>query len=327
MLVEQAFARTIGSREGDWPLPGARRVRGRLDEAPCISVVDGGWHLLGGQLASGIWGLYRGAARRAGLLNLDMVRLSEATQSEVDDSSHLNGRALEHLLELVDGALDGKTVELPTDGRTVLYGALWRTFTEVPLRSHLQATLIDSHDLNQVVADRLVLEEELDHRTFMEQAAERLNEPALMRVIKCENLLAVVEGVFRYLCCAKGEKLERAAGALSVHLPTIEKARQAFADSGEYPGQTASSRQARFHKDLDTSSSVELARSVLSLHQAVSEERQRAPWVWEEGGRLHCDVDVFEPIEGDITVGIAWRNDYYLRPLRAIALQLRKLGA
>ena len=30
MLVEQAFARTIGCRDRDWTLPGARRVRGRL---------------------------------------------------------------------------------------------------------------------------------------------------------------------------------------------------------------------------------------------------------------------------------------------------------
>ena len=326
MLVEQAFARTLGYPEGDWPLPGARRVRGRRDETPCISVSDGAWHLLGGQLANGIWGLYRGAARRAGLLNPDMVRLSETTKREVDDSSHFIGSALSHILELIDGALDGETVELPTDGRTALHGALLRTFREVPLRSHLQAMLIDSHDLNRVVANRLVRQEELDRRTFMEQAASELKNPALMRVIKCENLLAVLEGVFFHLCCARGEKLEKTAGALSVDLPAIEKARQAFADSGEYSGQTAALRQSRFQEVLDTSSPEGLARSVLSLHKAVSEERQRAPWVWEEAGRLHSDVDVFEPIEDDITVGIAWRNDYYLRPLRSIALQLKKLG-
>ena len=56
MLVEQAFARTVGCRDGDWPLPGARRVRSRLGEVPRISVADGGWHLLGGQLVNGIWG-------------------------------------------------------------------------------------------------------------------------------------------------------------------------------------------------------------------------------------------------------------------------------
>jgi hypothetical protein len=76
LLIEQAFARTVGWHDKEWPLPGARRVYARSSEQPHISLNDPDWHLLGGQKANGLWGLYRGASRRAGLLVDDMTRLS-----------------------------------------------------------------------------------------------------------------------------------------------------------------------------------------------------------------------------------------------------------
>lgn len=318
MLVEQAFARTIGWRERDWPLPGARRVRGRLGDHPCISVDDGAWHLLGGQLANGVWGLYRGAARRAGLLDKNMVWLSEDTHQAADATSCLYGIALERLLELVGQAMDGETVELPIHGNDSLYRALCRTFDEVPLKSHLRERLIDSHDLNRAVAEKLVLWEELNHRMFLQHVELVLEEhrPELKSVIDCENLLAVLEGVFYRLCASRGQTIQAAADSLPVDLGEIEAALHAFAASGA----------TRFD-ELDTSSPTHLVRSVLSIHKIVCDGRGRAAWVWEEQGRLQGDVDAGEPSTNDCQVGVAWRNDYYLHPLRSIAGQLNKLGA
>ena len=317
MLVEQAFARTIGWRERDWSLPGARRVRGRLGDHPCISVDDDAWHLLGDQLANGIWGLYRGAARRAGLVDDNMVWLSEDTQQAADATSYLEGIALKRLLELVERAMGGETVELPIHGNDSLYRALCRTFDEVPLKSHLRERLIDSHDLNRAVAERLVLLDELNHRTFLEQAAAVLVEhrPELESVIDCENLLAVLEGVFYRLCGSRGQKIQAAADALPVDLGELETAVEVFAASGA----------TRFD-ELDTSSTTQLVYSVLSLHKIVCDGRGRAAWVWEEEGSLQGDVDAGEPSADDCQVGVAWRNDYYLHPLRSIARQLKKLG-
>ena len=328
MLVEQAFARTIGCHDRDWPLPGAQRVRARLGETPCISMADAGWHLLEGQLANGIWGLYRGAARRAGLLDSNMTWLSDDTWEAACASSCLRGVVLERLLELVGRAMSGETVALPTDGRNALPGALRRTFDEVPLRSHLRERLIDGHDLNRALANMLVPLEQLDHRRFFEQAVEELegHSSVLHRVIDCENLLAVLEGIFYRLCCARGESLDALADTLPVHLGEIQKAREAFASSGTGRGQKAGNREVRLHDTVDTSSTTKLARSVLSLHQAVCEERQRAAWVWEEQRTLRSDVDLTEPDDADLKVGLAWRNDYYLRPLSSIARQLEELG-
>ena len=330
MLVEQAFARTIGYHDDrDWSLPGARRVRARSGETPCISVADAGWHLLEGQLANGIWGLYRGAARRAGLLDSNMAWLSDDTLEAASETSYLRDAALERLLGLVGRAMGGETIELPSDGRNALPNALCKTFDEVPLRSHLWERLIDGHDLNRALANRLVLSGKLDHRTFFKQAASELEEhrPVLRSVIDCENLLAVLEGIFYRLCCARGESIDALADMLPVHPGEIQKARKAFARSGTYPGgQTARERQTRLYETVDTSSTAKLLRSVLSLHQAVSAERQSAAWVWEEQGTLRSDADVIEPDEADMRVGLAWRNDYYLRPLSSIARQLKELG-
>ena len=328
MLVEQAFARTIGWRDRDWPLPGARRVRARLGETPSISVADAGWHLLGGQLANGIWGLYRGAARRAGLLDINMAWLSDDTLAAAEATSCLRGTALDRLLELVGRAMGGETVDLPTDGRNPVPAALRRTFDEVPLRNHLRERLIDGHDLNRALAGRLAPLGELHHRSFFEQAARELegHGPVLGRMIDCENLLAVLEGIFYRLCCARGESLDTLASTLPVHLGEIQKAKEAFASSGTYPRQKAGNRETRLHETIDTSSTTTLARSVLSLHEAVCKERQRAAWVWDEQGTLRSDVDIAEPDEADLKVGVPWRNDYYLRPLSSIARQLQKLG-
>ena len=328
MLVEQAFARTIGYRDRDWHLPGARRVRGRMGDAPCISVEDARWHLLGGQLANGIWGLYRGASRRSGLLEENMAWLSEDTLETANATSHLQGRPLERMLELVGAAMGGATVELPTHGNNALFGALCRTFDEVPLKRHLHAKLIDGHDLNRALANRLVSVEKLDHRAFFQQAILELEEhgPVLNSVIDCENLIAVLEGIFFRMCNARGVSLEKAADSLPLDLDDVRMARDAFANSGASPRHTADRRQARLHETLDTSSVKKLACSVLSLHKAVSDERQRSVWVWEEHGILRGDSDVYEPSDNDLKVSLAWRNDYYLYPLWSIARQLAELG-
>ena len=149
LLIEQAFARVVGWHDGDWYLPGARRVRARSSETPRISLEDLGWHLLGGQKANGTWGLYRGASRRAGLLTDDMTRLSNETMNEAKRNAGVVGRAQTRLFKVVQDAMDGHTVELPTNRNNALPNALYETFWSVPLANHLHVRLIDGHDFKQ----------------------------------------------------------------------------------------------------------------------------------------------------------------------------------
>jgi hypothetical protein len=325
VLIEQAFARTVGARD-NWPLPGARRVRARKDETPHISLADRDWHLLGAQRATGLWALYRGASRRAGLLTDDLSRLSDATLAEATGRNTLVPRAQQRLFALIASAMDGETVALPSNLNNALTRYLHDTFRVLPLADHLQQRLIDEHPLNRLLAQRLLAEGdgELDHRRILADAARDLPEhrTALEDAIRCEDLLAVAEAALLWLCAAKGKSVADAAADLPIDLTAFERARAAFGHSGRYTGPTATARHAGLHERLDTRSRELLLRSVLRLHEAVSRQRRRAAWVWEDVGVLHSDVDIDRPPETDLQVGLAWRNDYYLYPLQRIARQL-----
>ena len=326
LLIEQAFARTVGWHDKDWVLPGTRRVRARSSEAPHISLQDPDWHLLGGQKANGLWGLYRGAARRAQLLEDDMTRLSNETMGQAAMKSRIVGGAQARLFEAVERAMDGLTAPLPTLMNDNLTKALYNTFRDLPLANHLHARLIEGHDLNSQLAKRLLDVPRLDHRTFLADAARDLpnHQATIENVTRCENLLAVVDAIFLWLCASKGNKVENAVAELPIDLDALDAARESFGHSGIYHGQTAKIRHRRFCEQLDSSNKVALARSVLLLHEKVCKERNRAPWVWVNEGQnvLGSDVEVKRPSDNELRIGLAWRNDYYLAPLHGIAKQI-----
>ncbi|MDF1788572.1 MAG: hypothetical protein P1U82_22115, partial [Verrucomicrobiales bacterium] len=112
LLVEQAFARIVGHQDKKWSLPGTRRVLARISEKPHISLTDYSWHLLGSQKNNGLWGLYRGAAQRAGLLTDDLSKLASTTFEIADRTSLMKGEARKSLFGCIKRALDGETVEL-----------------------------------------------------------------------------------------------------------------------------------------------------------------------------------------------------------------------
>jgi len=330
LLVEQAFARTVGCHPKNgmgWTLPGARRVRARSTAEPHISLLDLNWHLLGGQKANGLWGLYRGASQRAGLLQEDMMRLSGLTMEQATSHPGIAPEAQSRLFSLVKRAMDGETVAIPTNLNNILTKSLYNTYWDLPLANHLHAQLIESNDLTKRLAERLLGTDELDHRIFLLAAVQDWPEhrAVLEDVVRCENLLAVIESVFLWLCASKGKTINEAAKDLSIDLEALETVRIDFGHSGTYPGETARARFDRFYRDLDTSNHAMLLRSVLRLHEQVSEARKRAPWVWEDQGMLFSDVDFDHPAETDLQVEVAWRNDYYLYPLQRIAKQLAEV--
>ena len=328
VLMEQTVARIIGRRDQDWRLPGTRRVRARVSDAPFISLEDRSWHLLDGQRVNGIWGLYRGAARRAELLDESLTALSAETRSEAYKHPGLTDASLGGFLDLARRAMLGETVALPP-ARSVLCEDFYAMFDSVPLRDHLQERLVGAHPLTRALAERLAVADNWDHRAVIEGVARDLeqHERTLKNVIRCENLLAVVVAVFLGLCASKGEKVEKAVAGLKVDLTELEAARVAFGRSGTYGAGVAATRQARIHRELRTSSRLALARSVLALHKQVSNERGRAIWAWDEQETLRSDIVAERPNDDELVAGQAWRNDYYLRPLGSIVKQLRKLGA
>ena len=327
VLMEQTVARLIGRRDQDWKLPGTRRVRARASDAPYISLEDRNWHLLDGQRVNGIWGLYRGAARRAELLDENMTALSAETRREAYEHPGLTEASLGGFLGLARRAMLGDTVPLPPT-QSGLCEDFYAMFDSVPLKDHLQERLVDAHPLTQALAERLTVADSWDHRAVIEGVARDLeqHERTLKNVVRCENLLSVVVAVFLALSASKGKTVDSAVTELEVDLTALEAARLAFGRSGTYGTGVAATRQARIYRDLRTSSQIELGRSVLALHKEVSEERGRSIWTWEEQGTLRSDVVTERPKDDELVVGLAWRNDYYLRPLASIVQQLRELG-
>ena len=329
VLVEQAYARVAGYHQAPgWNLPGRRRVEARRHQPPHISLSDPGWHLLDAQRANGVWGLYRGAASRAGLLDETLTRLSSETLAAASAHPVFAWRADWQIRDLIGRAMAGETVPMPTHLRGHIPQGICAATSDPPLRGHLHERLVEAHPLNRALAERLLLLdplEPLDHRAFLVNAAADLADQraALVGALRCEDLLAPLEAMLFWLCAHKGSSLELAANGLPIDLRDLERARSAFADSGRYLGPSAAARHQLFHTALRTDGRLALLRSVLDIHERVSKARGRAAWVWEDGGRLLCDVDLPLPSEAELSVGVAWRNDYYLRPLRLIAAQLR----
>ena len=253
-----------------------------------------------------------------------MTRLSYETMKQATLNAAIGPADRNRLFKAVKSAMDGNTVELRKHLNNNRTKALYNTYRDLPLADHLQERLIEGHDLNRQLAERLLGIEELDHRAFLTAAAQDLpdHRTTIEDAVRCEDLLAVVEAIFFWLCASKGKTIEAAVVDLPVDLGALGTARESFGRSGIYQGSTAAARHSRFREQLNTSSNVDLARSVLLLHQKVSEERKRAPWVWEDQGVLLSDVEAEHPSDSELQVGLAWRNDYYLGPLQGIANQL-----
>ncbi|MCB9650514.1 MAG: hypothetical protein H6730_28580 [Deltaproteobacteria bacterium] len=327
ILVEQAFARIVMfNSDDDWPLPGGRRARARRHEAPRISLQDLSWHLLGAQKTNGIWGLYRGAAGRAGLLEEDLTTLSSETLEACRQTTRFGPSAEQRLFAWIASAMDNATSAIEPRANNPAARAIRETFDIVPLAAHLRRRLIEGHDLNRRLAKRLTKAKKLDHRPFMTKAAKKLDQHGeiLEEAIRCENLLSVVEAVFEWLCTQRGRRLSDVASRLPINLAELERAKSDFARSGTYQGATASHRKSLLELRLDTSSKLALLESVLYLHEEVSTARGRSAWIHLEGGVLCSNVDLEVPANEDFEVGVAWRNDYYLRPLQSIASQLEE---
>ncbi len=333
LLIEQTFARTIASLRSDVSqdyfreLPGARRLRARAHEIPHISLQDRGWHLLDNQKANGIWGLYRGAAGRAGFLEKNLLRLSSATAQQAEAHCVIKGAALQELFELVDKAMDGKTPALKQDPGGNLASKLIHSFTKVPLAHHLHQDLIEGHDLTKHLTAQLAYYAEWNHRKLLANLREEQPQfsSVIDDVLRCENLLAVAETLFLAMCAGRGKKLEELAATLPLDLESLERARQEFSSSGVYFGATAIDRHRLLCEGLDTSKPAVCLGSVLKIHEQVCQVRNRSPWVWVEDGVLRSEIDVDPPSESEFVPGVAWRNDYYLQPLHAITAQLAQV--
>lgn len=329
ILIEQAIARIVGQQTGDWSLPGSRRVRGRVGQPIRISLEDPSWHLLGSQRGNGLWGLYRGAAFRAGLLDTSLERLTDEAMTTVEAAPMIaTSEAQDELFGVIRSALDGVSPELDTTTARPLVNQVMAAWGAIPAAELLWDRLIATTPLTATLASVILQasDDRIDHRTVLARTGQLFEEHAAVidNVVRCENYLSVLESIFLFTCAWGGtrQSFSEAAAELGVDLQQLSVAQERFATSGQYEG-IARARVGAFADRIDTSSGEGLLRSVLEVHEWVAKGRGRAMWVWEdEGGRLVGDVDVRSPSEDQFVVGRAWRNDYFLSALGSVAQEL-----
>ena len=169
ILIEQAFARIVPLYDQEWTLPGARSVKAGISKVPHISL-DKSWHLLYGQLSNGLYGLYRGAAGRAGLLQENLTQLSEVTMTEAQSRQGIE-ESQGQLFSLVARALEKKTVSISGNRYEKLCEEIYKTYKNPPLANHFDVMFIQNYDLTKRLVNGFNSDKELDYRQFLTEMA------------------------------------------------------------------------------------------------------------------------------------------------------------
>ncbi len=327
LLVEQAIARSAFSINKGWPLPGQRRLKGGSDEL--VISLNRDYHLAYGQLSSGTWGLYRGAAERAKLLNLQTLQVAEPVERVIAELPLLQPNIRKSLFVTVQKAIDSpkEPFQLPGGNKGALVRALALLAAQPPLKDVLLEPLMRPSrcPLTGELSLRLAKLNQLEgkHRSLLAQFSSELPEhrQTFEQLVDCEQWLAPLEASFEWLCGNGSLSLEEAARKLSVNLADLRAARQAFRSSGRYEG--TGNKRHQLYGTIELGSPKDFILSLLDAHRTVSEERGAGPWaLLNENGRLEVLVPMEIPDKQALEPSTAWRNDYYLWSLWNLSRQM-----
>jgi hypothetical protein len=289
--------------------------------------------LLDNQLANGTWGLYRGAAMRAGLLTKDFTRLSQVAEESCTARPPLADIHCKQTLALLEKALrDSKAgAVFQTKAMPELVEAMALVVTQMPQKELLKNLLVSTPDITRELAASAVDMDDSwgwQRRLLGQVMHERpaLRDP-IANAIRCESFIGPVESAFWWICSQKGRRLPESAADLPLNTTKLQNAISNFCNSGHYPPGGSRNRFHLYTTRIDVTSKSVFLESVMALHARIAEERKRSPWVLLEDGKIVANVDVGEPL-GDAQLqsamdpDSAWRNDYYLHPLRSLGKQL-----
>jgi hypothetical protein len=333
MVAEQAFAHATVRVAGDWVLPGRLRTLARKGQAgPDLSErpQDG---LLDNQLGNGTWGLYRGAAMRAGLLSEDMTCLSADAYEACQGAPPLSVEHTSKLLALLHSAVTRPDVGVTFDTQSnrSLVEAMAQVLMNLPHSSLLRTLLVRSPAITQELGQTAAAMGELQGWQRRLLLAGQRSFPAhgepLVNVLRCEAFISPLESLFMWMCSQNGRLLEQMVSEVPLPIDQVSAAFDGFCDSGLYPSGGSSNRFDLYRQLADVSSVPSFLESVMAIHKKIADGRRRAPWATIENGRLVASVEIDEQADKELlaaslTPDLSWRNDYYLAPLRALALQL-----
>ncbi|MGF7176750.1 hypothetical protein [Azospirillum doebereinerae] len=333
LIGEQIAAHAVAARAYDkgWPLPGRRgfdRCAGLEDYRLSLSRAV----LLDNQAAGGLWGLYRGAAGRAKLLDPDLKVLEDSVSAALAaNGSRITGDALHELgRHAVTIATAPQRTAHPFKKRTLKASPLAGTLVELvhglPNRALLRQYLFEREPLLDRVAARLAeLPAELDYASFLSDCRGHFPESAQVfeDILRCERYIAALDVAFERLLAQAGRSVTDAGRALEIDLDALGAARVGFRLLGDhFHGGVAQ----RFDIlcGLDLSGTAAFADALMDAHRKVADQRGSAHWVESDAGRVRALINLDAMAEPDERPqNLLWRNDYYLSATRNVYNEVR----
>ena len=333
-LVEQACARAwVRAQDNSgpaWSLPGLRRANHtRLDDHVAVST-DESHQLLSAPVATGTYGIYYGAAKRAGLLDSARSSLSGEMLADLKANSPMTPREVALLHDLLWPAVAkaNHVVTLDVRPSAPLAAALVRVLSELPQRGIVARKVITQFPLTRSLAIRMLdptrTAARSGHRTLLREVvgAEPRFAETIARALACEDYIDPLQGVFDRLGGFGGERVGAAAARVDIDLTALQAARARFAALGPWRRDGAA-RNAELYAGLDLTSGTALVKGLVGAHSQICRARRRGPWLEIDGDALVVRQDFGVENTAQPAVGLGWRHDYYLDPLRAVAADLR----
>lgn len=314
LLIEQMFA--WSSYPDDWPLPGTRQLNLRASE-PAISRTH---QILDNPLASGVWGLYRTSAERAGLIEQSSAgyRVSDAMSDVLTKVCTIPQAKLFAIFDEVL-AVDNPD-DVPFTGHAALKSSVVELLNSRKLRVHLYQSLIQIGSI-EAVAQLLAASGTGDLRSFVARCKRTLpGIPTFDTILRTENYIGFLEECFRFFF-RPSATLGNLSTAMVFSMDDLRRCHREFEEMLGRPhlrGVAAS--RARLCASLDLQDKRSFIQSLIELHETICEERQSGVWIrLEEGGYLRPLVDLPSSREWKAEPGQQdWRNDYYFSPLLSL---------
>jgi hypothetical protein len=331
LLVEQAFARACNTQDGQWPLPGTRRL-GAGGTGVWIGLAPS-QHLLGGQLPNGTWGIYRSAAISAGFMD-DKNNVNAELAAKIKESTGCMKLVMPFVKEAM-GKGDGE-VWIAKQRNHRLVGDLSKIIKKYPLANLLCKPLLNP-SVPQVTAQVVALmrlqrnKDDFECQAFVLNAMTNIPDyqEVFQHILHCEHYLATVEAVFEWLCSGESSSVKKAAQRLPVimDVDALKAAKRDFLQSGDYGLNTLAAKRKTMMESLDLSNNESFLSTLIQQHGEVSAARNNDPWISIlETGRFDVRVSTGKPADTQLDPATSWRNGYYLPSLFNLVKQFHEGG-
>lgn len=320
LLVEQAFARACKMKGHEWPLPGSRRLNDTQEQGLWIGLAPRRDFLLDSPLANGTWGIYRGPAINAALID-ESDRLRPVDASCVRQDTEV----VQWLFGPIAQALQNPTEQVSVVQKwSINVGKLTEIVERPPQKQLIRKLFVKpAHaPLTRTLADLACEDPEESIERLLARARKKAPEfdATLRDVESCERYIACMDMAFERLARHSGLHVEKLAAKLAINLQGLRTVQARFRDSGAYEGLAQERQSMLVSAPLDSPRS--LIEFLVAHHEVISTARGTAPLVfWGDTKRLESVLTLEPREEEQLDARRAWRNNYYLDALRHLALR------